>query len=376
MTLAIDMVGTNLGSGTKTYNINFCEYLNKRNLNERIYIFITETYKEEINDKKNKNITYIIKSKFLSNIFFRIIWMQFFLPFELIKLKVSRLYSPMNFSPVILKFFNIKLILALHSNLPWVFFKQMSGNLLRNYFTKFIMEISIFVCDKLIVDSKFAKDEIVNLLNINEKKVSVVYLGIEKKYLDYEENNNYIDNFDYKNYIISVMSCVKYHNIINLLKAFKSLKEKNTSNLKFIFVTQVLDDKYFLEIKKFINNNFNEDEIVFFHNLDNKYLVNLYKKADLFIFSSYCEVFGLTSLEAMAQACPVAISNRSALPEINNNAADYFDPDNIMDIRKSMENILYNSNYKKNLITKGNEHFKKFKWSNTVEETIKVLAIK
>jgi glycosyltransferase involved in cell wall biosynthesis len=376
MTLAIDMVGTNLGSGTKTYNINFCEYLNKRNLNERIYIFITETYKEEINDKKNKNITYIIKSKFLANIFFRIIWMQFFLPFELIKLKVSRLYSPMNFSPVILKFFNIKLILALHSNLPWVFFKQMSGNLLRNYFTKFIMEISIFVCDKLIVDSKFAKDEIVNLLNINEKKVSVVYLGIEKKYLDYEENNNYIDNFDYKNYIISVMSCVKYHNIINLLKAFKSLKKKNTSNLKFIFVTQVLDDKYFLEIKKFINNNFNEDEIVFFHNLDNKYLVNLYKKADLFIFSSYCEVFGLTSLEAMAQACPVAISNRSALPEINNNAADYFDPDNIMDIRKSMENILYNSNYKKNLITKGNEHFKKFKWSNTVEETIKVLAIK
>ena len=370
------MVGTNLGSGTKTYNINFCEYLNKRNFNERIYIFITEPYKEEINDKKNKNITYIIKSKFLANIFFRIIWMQFFLPFELIKLKVSRLYSPMNFSPVILKLFNIKLILALHSNLPWVFFKQMPGNLLRNYFTKFIMEISIFACDKLIVDSKFAKDEIVNLLNINEKKVSVVYLGIEKKYLDYEENNNYIDNFDYKNYIISVMSCVKYHNIINLLKAFKSLKEKNTSNLRFIFVAQVLDDKYFLEIKKFINNNFNEDEIVFFHNLDNKYLVNLYKKADLFIFSSYCEVFGLTSLEAMAQACPVAISNRSALPEINNNAADYFDPDNIMDIRKSMENILYNSNYKKNLITKGNEHFKKFKWSNTVEETIKVLAIK
>ena len=376
MTLAIDMVGTNLGSGTKTYNINFCEYLNKRSLNEKIYIFITEPYKEEINDKKNKNITYIIKSKFLANIFFRIIWMQFFLPFELIKLKVSRLYSPMNFSPVILKLFNIKLILALHSNLPWVFFKQMPGNLLRNYFTKFIMEISIFVCDKLIVDSKFAKDEIVNLLNINEKKVSVVYLGIEKKYLDYEENNNYIDNFDYKNYIISVMSCVKYHNIINLLKAFKSLKEKNTSNLKFIFVTQVLDDKYFLEIKKFINNNFNENEIVFFHNLDNKYLVNLYKKADLFIFSSYCEVFGLTSLEAMAQACPVAISNRSALPEINNNAADYFDPDSIMDIRRSMENILYNSNYKKNLITKGNEHFKKFKWSNTVEETIKVLAIK
>ena len=45
------------------------------------------------------------------------------------------------------------------------------------------------------------------------------------------------------------------------------------------------------------------------------------------------KVFGLTSLEAMSQGCPVIISKKSALPEINNLAAEYFDPDNIEQIK-------------------------------------------
>ena len=49
------------------------------------------------------------------------------------------------------------------------------------------------------------------------------------------------------------------------------------------------------------------------HNIGCKYLVNLYRYASLYLFTSYSEVFGLTSLEAMSQKCPVLISNKSAL---------------------------------------------------------------
>ena len=45
----------------------------------------------------------------------------------------------------------------------------------------------------------------------------------------FRKNENYIENFDYKNYILSVLSCVKYHNILNLLKGFKLLKEESVS---------------------------------------------------------------------------------------------------------------------------------------------------
>lgn len=374
MTIGIDVIGTHLGSGTKTYNLNFCDYLSKQNLNEKIYIFTTNKYINSIDKNINSKICYIIKPAILSNIFFRIIWMQFFLPFELKKLKISKFYSPMNMGPIFLKFFKIKSILALHSNLPWVYFDKMPGNYFRNFFTKYLMELSIFSCDKLIVDSKFAKDEIVQKLDINKNKVSVVYLGIDKKYLNRSKSDYFIKDFEYKNYILSVLSCVKYHNIINLLKSFKLLKkEKKEDNLKFVLVVQILDKKYFSEIRDFISKNFLKDDVIFFHNLDNNYLVNLYQKASFYIFSSYCEVFGLTSLEAMSQGCPVLISKKSAMPEINGDAAEYFDPDDENQIKDSMNKILSNLDYRNELINKGHVHYKKFNWTETVSKTLSIL---
>ena len=55
------------------------------------------------------NITYIKKSSILTNIFLRVLWMQFILPFELKKLNVIQLYSPMNFGPIFLKLFKNKI---------------------------------------------------------------------------------------------------------------------------------------------------------------------------------------------------------------------------------------------------------------------------
>ena len=94
MVIAIDMIGTNLGSGTKTYNLNFCENLHKLNIENTIYIFVTKDYLDNIEQKNNSNIKYIAKSNLLKNIFFRILWMQLILPFELKFLKVNQLFFP------------------------------------------------------------------------------------------------------------------------------------------------------------------------------------------------------------------------------------------------------------------------------------------
>ena len=373
MVIAIDMIGTNLGSGTKTYNLNFCENLQKINIVNTIYIFITKDYLHQIEQNENSKIKYIIKSDLLKNIFFRIFWMQLVLPFELKFLNVNQLFSPMNIGPIFLRLLNIKFTLALHSNLPWVYFSKMPGNILRNFLTKCLMEISIRLCDRLIVNSEFAKNEIIKLLNIEEKKVFSVYLGIDKKYLIEQNDDYYLDNFEYKDYAISVLSCVRYHNIINLLKGFKLLKREKNVNLKFVFVLQILDKRYFDEIKNFVEINFKKNEIIFLHNLDSKFLVNLYKNSKFYIFSSYCEVFGFTSLEAMSQGCPVIISKRSALTEINSDAALYFNPDDITEIKESMYRILSEENYRSKMIEKGRNHHKKFDWKKTVSSTLKIL---
>ena len=252
----------------------------------------------------------------------------------------------------------------------------MPGSKIRNYITKLMMQFSIKFCDHLIVTSNTAKKEIVEILSLNSDKVSSIYLGVDEKFLkNQEKEKNQIKGFNYENYILSVLSCVRYHNIINLLKGFKKLSIGNDFDLKFVLVMHVLDKSYYKEVSKYIKNNFDKDKIIIFSNLDNTYLVDLYKNASFYIFSSYCEVFGLTSLEAMSQNCPVLLSNNSALPEINLDAAEYFDPDDQNQIKESMYKLLVNKDLRKNLISRGSKHFKKFSWEKTVLETTRVLKI-
>ena len=73
----------------------------------------------------------------------------------------------------------------------------------------------------------------------------------------------------------------------------------------------------------------------------------------------------------MANKCPVLISKTSSLQEINGNNVLYFDPDNILDIKKKIHRILTDKSFKKKLIQKGINHSKKFSWEKCVKETIK-----
>ena len=170
MTIAIDLISTNLGSGTKTYNINLCNELNSLNLSSDIKIFICRNYLSQIRNKRNKKIEYLIKPNFLSISFIRLLWMQLVFPIELKLLGVRKIYSPMNFIPIFSRFLNIKSVLCLHSNLPWNYYSLLPGSWFKNFFSKKLMEISIYSCDVLIVNSNFAKKEIVNILKLYKKK--------------------------------------------------------------------------------------------------------------------------------------------------------------------------------------------------------------
>jgi len=300
--------------------------------------------------------------------------MQFIFPFQLKLMGVTKLYSPMNFSPLITKLLNIKVILCLHSNLPWVYFDLMPGNLVRNFITMKMMELSIKSCDLLIVDSHFAKKEIIEVLKLDQKKIEVVYLNINKKYFSAIDNKKLIKNFNYESkYILSVMSCVRYHNIINLLKAYKKLMRDLDFDIKLVLVLQILDKSYFLEIEKFIKSNFIENQILIFSNLGSDNLPNLYRRAELYVFTSYCEVFGFTSLEAMSQKTPVVISNKSSLPEINGNAAIYFDPDDINEIANSLKIALTDKSLREKLIEEGIAQLDKYNSKDNIKKTISII---
>ena len=62
---------------------------------------------------------------------------------------------------------------------------------------------------------------------------------------------------------------------------------------------------------------------------------------------------------------------RSALSEINSDVVEYFNPDDEYEIKESMRKVLFEEDYKNNLIEKGYIHYKKFSWEKTVSQTLK-----
>lgn len=95
-------------------------------------------------------------------------------------------------------------------------------------------------------------------------------------------------------------------------------------------------------------------------------LIDLYNLVDLFVFPSLYEGFGLPVIEAMRCGTKVVSSNASSLPEVGGNVIPYFDPKNVEEMAKVIEEELERTETEED-INRRIEWSKKFDWKNTVD---------
>jgi glycosyltransferase involved in cell wall biosynthesis len=117
----------------------------------------------------------------------------------------------------------------------------------------------------------------------------------------------------------------------------------------------------------------NEDIVLYLDYLSDVDRLAVLSKADLLALPSFYEGFGMQLLEAFEAGVPVAASNISSLPEVAGQAAVYFDPHDIRDIKTAMKNILFDASLSQNLITKGKGRLKDFSWEKCARETLNVI---
>ncbi|MEO9210926.1 MAG: glycosyltransferase, partial [Ginsengibacter sp.] len=79
--------------------------------------------------------------------------------------------------------------------------------------------------------------------------------------------------------------------------------------------------------------------------------------------------FGMPVLEALANNCPVCLSNTSSLPEVAGSAAEFFDPTSQDSILEGVKRVIYNKKYSEKLIEEGKIQLKKFSWKNCATKT-------
>lgn len=99
----------------------------------------------------------------------------------------------------------------------------------------------------------------------------------------------------------------------------------------------------------------------------------LYKNADLFIYPSIYEGFGMPILEAFAYDLPVTCSKISSIPEAAGDAAVYFDPNNVEEMAEAISKPLLDNDLHKELIQKGRAQLKNFSWNKAAQELLDVI---
>ena len=97
------------------------------------------------------------------------------------------------------------------------------------------------------------------------------------------------------------------------------------------------------------------------------------KNADIFLFPSFYEGFGLPILEAQALGVPVVTSNISSLPEVGGEAVAYCNPEEPASIADSVYELISNKEFRDGIIEKGYENVKKFSWELCASEIAKLL---
>ncbi len=101
-------------------------------------------------------------------------------------------------------------------------------------------------------------------------------------------------------------------------------------------------------------------------------LLYLYNAAELFVYPSFYEGFGLPILEAQACGCAVACSNTSAMPEVADSAALLFSPDSREELARAMRDLLLDGELRERMVRLGFKNIGRFSWEKAARQTLDV----
>ncbi|MDI6757792.1 MAG: glycosyltransferase family 1 protein, partial [Endomicrobiia bacterium] len=133
-----------------------------------------------------------------------------------------------------------------------------------------------------------------------------------------------------------------------------------------------MKDTYSDELNKRINRHSLGQDIIILETIKPQELADFYRCAELFVFPSLYEGFGLPPLEAMASGCPVVVSNTSSLPEVVGDAGLMVNPYDVDELAGAMHSLLKDENLRQKMIKRGLERSKIFSWDDTAKETLKI----
>jgi glycosyltransferase involved in cell wall biosynthesis len=224
--------------------------------------------------------------------------------------------------------------------------------------------------DAAITVSEASKRDIVAHYELPPEKVHVIYNGVGEEFnpdLDWRPT---LEQYGVRGpYILSVSTIKPKKNVLATVKAYADLKRRGLPH-KLVLVGYKA--RGYSAVDEAIRELGLQDEVVQTGFVTADVVPKFYAGADLLVFPSLHEGFGLPVVEAFASGCPVVTSNAYSLPEVAGDAALYCDQHDVADISAKMRRVLTDAQLKQELIQKGLNRAKQFSWKTCAEQTAAV----
>lgn len=228
----------------------------------------------------------------------------------------------------------------------------------------FGFRLSVRRSKHIFTPSDFVKKDVAEYFTVDMDHISVTVNG--GIVIDHTDKSEAVEKIKDKDFLLYVGTDFAHKNL-NILVEVIDLIRDQLPDLHLVFAGR--KDRNYMRIVERAKELGLQDRIHVLGFVSAGEKVWLFKNAKLYVFPSLSEGFGIPALEAMAYELPVLASNRTAIPEVCGNAAVYFDPTDKNDIAEKIISTINNEKLKKDLIKKGLERNKLFKW----EESAKVV---
>lgn len=236
--------------------------------------------------------------------------------------------------------------------------------------------------DTYFANSEFTKQDFLDYFKfLYPKQIKVIPLSTGKPYYQVKDLNvikdikiKYNIPFD-KKYVFSLCALEDRKNLPFAVKNFiEFIKKNDISDCYYVLGGGNKDNLISVLENKIPDYKYYKDRILSIGYVNDEDLSALYSGAEMFIFPSLYEGFGIPVLEAMQCGCAVITSNASSIPEVIHDAGIQINPVSDNELIEAIEKLYFHKDLRKQYIEKGLQRAKHFSWKSCAEiifETIK-----
>lgn len=289
------------------------------------------------------------------------IWWKYYLPLKVWKDNVDVFHGPNHFIPLS---GNIAKVVTIHDLAYYYMNVHGEGidRVLKMWTNQAMQNADVIVS----VSQSTANDCIKE--GVPKEKVKVVYQGFEPAISDVTERDTIKSE---RPYILFVGTIQPRKNVEYIVQSFSQVKDMISHDL--ILAGAPGDSNSAVE--KLINDLKLKDRVTLTGYISDERRHLLYKYADIFVYPSKYEGFGLVLLEAMSYGIPVITASNSALKEAAGNAALYCDGQTTKSLADALNSLISNKEIKDDLVKKGYEQIKKFTWQNCAQQMLSIYEL-